>query len=64
MQKLYTAVTQKRAIAVQNDFMQLLNINHIVVLSYELPFTKSENTQNWLIEAVSDDIYNLFIEVE
>lgn len=64
IQKLHSVVTQKRAIAVENEFLQLLNINYLCVLSYELPFTKTENAQNWLITAVSDDIYNLFIEVE
>lgn len=64
VQKLREAITQKRAIAVQNELLQLLNINQIVVLTYDLPFSKGENVQNWSFEAVSDDSYNLFIEVK
>lgn len=64
VQKLREAITQKRAIGVQNEILQLLNINQIVVLSYDLPFSKGENVQNWSFEAVSDDSYNLFIEVK
>lgn len=64
VQKLREAITQKRAIAVQNELLQLLNINQIVVETYKLPFSKGENVQNWSFEAVSDDSYNLFIEVK
>lgn len=64
LQKLREAVTQKRAIAIQHEMLCSLNINNIVVLSYDLPFSKGENVQNWSFEAVSDDSYNLFIEVK
>lgn len=64
IQKLRQAITQKRAIQVHNELLQLLNVNQIAVLSYDLPFTKGENVQNWAFEAVSDDSYNLFIEVQ
>lgn len=61
---LRQAITNRKQIAIQNELLQLLNVHYIVVESCKLPFTKGENTQNYSIEAVSDDSYKLFIEVE
>lgn len=62
--RLREVIKQRRAIAIQNDLLQLLNVSQIVVESYELPFSKGENVQNYSINALSDDSYNLFIEVK
>jgi hypothetical protein len=64
VQKLREVIMQRRAISIQNELLQLLNVNQIVVESYSLPFSKGENVQNYTIEALSDDSYNLFIEVK
>lgn len=64
VQKLRQAVTQRRTIGVQNHILSLLNVSNIVVLSYNLPFSKGENVQNWSFEAVSDNKTDLFIKVE
>jgi hypothetical protein len=61
---LYQAITQRTAISVKNDLLQLLDINQIVVESYDFPFTKGENVQNFTLTAYSDDLYELFIDVK
>ncbi|WP_165026819.1 DUF6046 domain-containing protein [Dysgonomonas sp. ZJ279] len=64
VQRLREIVTQRRNIRIANDLLQNLGVNYIVVESYDFPFTSGENVQNYVIEAVSDDSYNLFIEVK
>lgn len=61
---LSNIIAQKTVIEVQNELLQLLNISQIVIESYQLPFSKGENVQNYLIDAISDDSYDLFIAVE
>jgi len=61
---LYQAITQRNAIEVQNSLFQLLKIHQIVVENYSLPFSKGENVQNFSIDAYSDDLYQLFIDVK
>lgn len=64
VQKLREVIKQRRAIQVQNELLQLWNINQIVIEDYDIPFTKGENVQNYRLSALSDDSYNLFIEVK
>lgn len=67
VQKLRQAITQRQAIKIENELLQLLNVNYIVVEDFRLPFTKGENVQNFTLTALSDDVfnlYNLFIEVK
>lgn len=64
VQKLRQVITQRRAIKIENELLQLLNVNYLVIESYSLPFSKGENVQNYSISALSDDSYNLFIEVK
>lgn len=61
---LYQAITQRKAIEVKNELLQLLNVHQIVVETYSFPFSKGENVQNYSIDAYSDDLYELFIEVK
>lgn len=61
---LYQAITQRKAIEVKNELLQLLNVHQIVVEPYSFPFTKGENVQNFSIDAYSDDLYELFIDVK
>ena len=61
---LRQAITQRQAIEVKNELLQLLNVHQIVVESYSFPFSKGENVQNFSIDAYSDDLYELFIDVK
>jgi len=61
---LYQAITQRKAIEIKNELLQLLNVHQIVVEPYSFPFSKGENVQNFSIDAYSDDLYELFIEVK
>jgi hypothetical protein len=61
---LRQAITQRKAVEVKNELLQLLNVHQIVVESYSFPFSKGENVQNFSIDAYSDDLYELFIEVK
>ncbi|MDR2147720.1 MAG: DUF6046 domain-containing protein [Tannerella sp.] len=61
---LTQAITQRTAVEVKNELLQLLNVHQIVVETYSLPFSKGENVQNYTIDAYSDDLYELFIEVK
>ncbi|WP_108821048.1 DUF6046 domain-containing protein [Dysgonomonas sp. Marseille-P4361] len=64
VQKLRQVITQRRAIKIKNELLSLLNVNYLVIESYSLPFSKGENVQNYSLTALSDDSYNLFIEVK
>ncbi|MDL2290429.1 DUF6046 domain-containing protein [Paludibacteraceae bacterium OttesenSCG-928-F17] len=64
IQKLRKVIKQRQAIKVENELLQLFNVNHIIIEDYKLPFSKGENVQNYSLSALSDDVYNLFIEVK
>lgn len=64
VQKLMYYINQKRPLSVKNELLALLDIQQIVIESYSFPFSKGDNVQNYTIEAVSDDKYNLFIEAK
>jgi hypothetical protein len=61
---LYEVITQRKAIEVKNELLQLLNVHQIVIEPYSFPFSKGENVQNFSISAYSDDLYELFIDVK
>lgn len=60
---LYKAITQRKAVEVKNELLLLLDIHQVVVETYSFPFSKGENIQNFSLEAYSDDLYELFIDV-
>lgn len=64
VQKLTYYIKQKQALYVKNELLALLDIRMIVIENYSFPFSKGENIQNFTIDAVSDDLYELFIEVK
>ena len=64
VQYLEQIISQKRPIDVLCDLFQMLGIHQIVVESYSFPFSKGENVQNFSIDAYSDDLYELFIDVK
>lgn len=64
VQRLRQVITQRRPVRIQNELLNYLNVNNIVIKSYSLPFSKGANVQNYSLTALSDDSYNLFIEVK
>lgn len=60
---LYRIVTRREPIGVKNELLQMLGIHYIVVEDYSFPFSKGEDVQNYVINAVSDEISNLFIDM-
>lgn len=60
---LYQTITQRKAVEVKNELLLLLDIHQVVVETYSFPFSKGENIQNFSLEAYSDDLYELFIDV-
>lgn len=64
VQKLMYYVNAKQSLYVKNELLALLGINQIVIETYSIPFSKGENVQNFTINALSDDTYNLFIEMK
>lgn len=64
LQDLTYYLTQTQPLHVKNELLQSLGINQIVIESYSFPFSKGENVQNFTIEALSDDKYDLFIDVK
>ena len=64
LQTLYKAITQRRAIEVKNELLQLLDVHQVVIEPYSFPFSKGENVQNFSMDAYSDDSYNILIEVK
>lgn len=63
VQRLMYYIRQKHPIYVKNELLAMLDIHQIVVESFSFPFSKGENVQNYTIEAVSDELYNLLIEM-
>lgn len=61
---LYQAITQNKSIEILNDFLNLLNVHHIVVEPFSFPFSKGENVQNFSIDAYSDDEFKLLIDIK
>ena len=63
VQKLMYYIRQRRPLSVKNELFAMLGIHQIIVESYSFPFSKGENVQNYSIDAYSDDLYELFIDV-
>jgi hypothetical protein len=64
VQKLMYYIRQKTALSVNNELFAMFDINQIVIESYSFPFSKGENVQNFSIDACSDNLYKLFIDVK
>lgn len=64
VQKLRKVIAQRRSIGIQNELLQLFNVSQLAIEDFDIPFTKGENGQNYRLETLSDDSYNLFIEVK
>lgn len=64
VQSLMRYIKYKRALYVKNELLALLDIHQIVIENYSFPFSKGENVQNYVIDAVSDHGYTLLAEVQ
>lgn len=64
LEKLRAFCEAKEPIEVLCPLFEILGVNRIVIESYDLPHTKGEENQNWTISALSDDDWNLFIEID
>ena len=47
-----------------NPLLDLFSINHIVIESWDMPFTSGAHNQEYSIKAYSDDIYKLLLSRE
>ena len=54
----------RQSLFVECDLFKLFGIFNIVIESYEIPFTKGENRQEYSITAYSDEKIELFIDTE
>lgn len=50
------------SVDIECPLTKIFNINHLVVDSYNFPFTKGDNVQRYTITGYSDDIVELLIE--
>lgn len=64
MKRLRELCEAKDTIMVLCPLFEILDINRIVIESYELPFTKGEENQNWTIQAISDDDWDLLLSID
>ena len=48
-------------VKVIHPLLELFNISHIVIESWDIPHTVGLSNQNYTIQATSDDIYKLLI---
>lgn len=60
MERLQKFCTAPEPIAVLSPIFEALGIKYLVIESADLPFTKGENNQNWVLNCVSDDDWELF----
>jgi len=63
-EKLREYVTHPAGLEVRCEQLQLLGINHIVVESFDYPFSKGENIQAYSIQALSDFSIDFLLEIE
>ncbi len=49
-------------VACINPLLEIFGIAHLVITSWDIPFTSGANNQNYTIKAYSDDIYKLLLD--
>lgn len=45
-----------------NSLLEIFGISHLVITSWDIPFTSGADSQNYTIKAYSDDIYKLLLD--
>lgn len=64
LKKLRIICEAKEPVDVLCPLFAILGIHTMVIESYDLPHTKGEENQTWTINALSDDDWKLFIEID
>lgn len=64
LKKLRDLCEAKEPIDVLCPLFEELGITRIVIESYDIPFTKGEENQNWQVNALSDDDWQLLINID
>lgn len=64
LKKLRTIVEARSPIDVLSPIFEVFDINRIVIENCSFPHTKGEENQNWVISAVSDDDWNLLLNID
>ena len=64
VEKLRYYCEAREALLVECELFKIFNITRMVIESYELPFTKGENRQEYSITAYSDSLFELLIDTE
>lgn len=62
LKKLRAYVECGEAIQVECPLFEIYDITHIVIEDCDLPFTKGENIQGFVLKCVSDDLTQLLID--
>lgn len=52
----------RQSLRVNCELLELFGIQQIVIEDFDLPFTKGENVQGYVIKAYSDDLFDLLID--
>lgn len=63
-EKLKNYMIHPQGLQVQCDFLALFDINHLVVESFDFPFSKGEYVQGYSISALSDFSADFLLEIE
>lgn len=64
VERLLSLVTAPEALIVECDVLNnIYNVTHVVVESYDFPFTKGLDKQSFTLSLTSDDSYDLDIEI-
>lgn len=62
--RLRQLVEARKPLDVLSPIFEVFGITRIVVEGYSFPFTKGEENQNWNISAMSDDNWNLLLNID
>lgn len=62
VEQLRAICEAKKDLRVNCLLLQLFDISRIVIEDFDLPFTKGENIQGYVIKAYSDDLFELLID--
>ena len=63
VQKLRSLCEEGR-VDVLNPLLEAFNINHLVIDSWDIPYTSGMANQNYSIQAYSDDVHQLLLSSE
>lgn len=62
MEMLRRICEARQSLRVNCDLLELFGIQQIVIEDFDFPFTKGENAQGYVLNAYSDDLFDLLID--